>query len=98
MDALRDKLFEDMPEEERIAEFVQAFPSLDTACGNAELFEWHHRLTGSCLQGREQFCRDHGLSHTEGKTTVREFIRLTQDAYGGGTIHRLKETYLEETK
>ena len=54
MDALRDKLFEDMPEEERIAEFVKShdwgkqYPS-------ADYYEWHHRLTGSCDIGRLEF-------------------------------------------
>ena len=92
MDALCDKLFEDMPEEERIAEFIEKYPALDTVCKNADLFDWHHRLTGSCLQGRTQFQRDNGLS-LEDSITVAAFIKLTENAYGGIVIRKLRERY-----
>ena len=59
---------------------------------NKSLFEWHNRLTGSCLAGRRAFVQDRGLS-MDGKTTVREFIRLTEDAYGGSTVRKLKKEY-----
>ena len=96
MDALRDKLFEDMPDEERIAEFVKAhewgkqYPS-------ADYYEWHHRLTGSCDMGRSEFAKRHGYKLTDDELlTVEEFIRLTENSYGGSVIRRLREAYKEE--
>lgn len=97
MDALRDKLFEDMPEEERIAEFVKAhewgkqYPS-------ADYYDWHHRLTGSCDMGRSEFAKRHGYSLTDDELlTVEEFIKLTENSYGGSVIRRLREAYEEES-
>ena len=96
MDALRDKLFEDMPEEERISEFVKAhewgkqYPS-------ADYYGWHHRLTGSCDMGRSEFAKRHGYKLTDDELlTVEEFIKLTENSYGGSVIRKLREAYEEE--
>ena len=96
MDALRDKLFEDMPEEERIAEFVKAhewgkqYPS-------ADYYDWHHRLTGSCDMGRSEFAKRHGYRLTDDELlTVEEFIKLTENSYGGSVIRKMREAYQEE--
>ena len=96
MDALRDKLFEDMPEEERIAEFVKAhewgkqYPS-------ADYYDWHHRLTGSCDMGRSEFAKRHGYRLTDDELlTVEEFIKLTENSYGGSVIRKIREAYQEE--
>ena len=93
MDALRDKLFEDMPEDERIQAFVDAHEP-GKAYPNQDLFDWHHRLTGSCIAGRTAFVQSHGLS-LDGETTVEEFIRLTEHNHGGGVIQKLKPYYDE---
>ena len=91
MTALRDKIFEDMPEEERIAAFAaehewhQSYPAQD-------FFEWHHRLTGSCLMGREAFVRDEGLD-MNAEYTTREFVELTWNAYGGDVIKKIPAAY-----
>ena len=92
MDALRDKLFEDMPEEERIAAFIEAH-AWGVEYPDSDFFDWHHRLTGSCDMGRRQFAAERGLEKLDGKRTVESFIELTKDAYGGGVIRRLKEAY-----
>ena len=96
MDALRDKLFEDMPEDERIAEFAKVhvwgkqYPS-------ADYYEWHHRLTGSCDMGRSEFAKRHGYRLTDDELlTVEEFIKLTENSYGGSVIRKLREAYQEE--
>lgn len=96
MDALRDKLFEDMPEDKRIAEFVKShdwgkqYPS-------ADYYEWHHRLTGSCDMGRSEFAKRHGYRLTDDELlTVEEFIKLTENSYGGRVIRKLREAYKEE--
>ena len=92
MSALNDKLFEDMPEEERIAEFVKAHPDKDKPYPNQDLFDWHHRLTGSCLAGRNAFVKDRGLT-LDGETTVADFIKLTKNAYNGSVIRNLAKAY-----
>ena len=90
-EALQEKLFEDMPEEERIRLFVESHED-GKVYPNQDFFEWHNKLTGSCLMGREQFAREHEVD-LEGSMTVREFIKLTENAYGGSTIRKLKEFY-----
>ncbi len=95
MTALTDKMFDDMPEEERIAEFIKAHPDKDKLYPNQDLFDWHHRLTGSCMAGRNAFIKDRGLT-LDGETTVAEFIKLTESAYGGSTIKALSKAYKEE--
>ena len=95
MAALTDKLFEDMPEEERIAAFIKEHPDKEKPYPNQDLFDWHHRLTGSCMAGRNAFVKDRGLS-LDGETTVAEFIKLTENAYGGSVIKALKKKYMEE--
>ncbi len=88
-EGLQDKLFDKMPVEKRIAEFWKChkkgikYPTKD-------FFEWHHKLTGSCLMGRQQFAKDHDVD-LEGEMTVEEFIVLTKNAFGGDIIKRLEE-------
>ena len=91
-DALFEKLFEDMPEEERIEEFVKAHKP-NTVYPDKDFFDWHHRLTGSCEMGRMEFARAHGLEALDGSRTVEEFIKLCENSYGGGVIKKLKEYY-----
>ena len=90
-EALTEKLFEDLPEEERIRLFVKSHEDGKTY-SNQDFFEWHNKLTGSCLMGRQQFAKEHGVDLDAGMT-VREFIKLTENAYGGSTIRKLKEYY-----
>ena len=94
VDELREKRLENMPEEERVKAFMETHLDPDAEYANEDLFQWHHRLTGSCLAGRKAFIEDRGLS-LEGTTTVREFIRLTRNAYGGSTIRKLEAAYGE---
>ena len=90
--ALRDKLFEDMPEEERISAFI-AEHRLGVPYPCRDLYDWHHRLTGSCDMGRAQFARDHGIDVDAETRTVEEFIELTRNAYGGEVIRHLEAAY-----
>ena len=87
----REKYEEHMPTEERIARFNEKYPDRNVKVPASELFSWHHILTGSCLMGRMQFCREHGLDYENGSYTVNEFISLTRDAYGGEIIRQLEE-------
>ena len=90
--ALQEKLYDDSTEEERIEAFRKKFPKYDTPYPNRDLFAYHHVLTGSCRMGRESFCKDKGID-LDGSTTVREFIELTKDSYGGDVICKLPEVY-----
>ena len=90
--ALQEKLYDGSTKEERIAAFIEKFPDYDTPYDNADLFTYHHVLTGSCRMGRENFVKNHGLS-LDGKTTVRQFVALTEDSYGGKVIRQLEEAY-----
>lgn len=89
--ALLDKLFDGMPEDERIEAFVAAH-TWDKPYPNTDYFDWHHKLTGSCLAGREAFAQNHGVD-LSGSMTVEQFIRLTERDYGGGIIRKLRERY-----
>lgn len=90
--ALQEKLYDDSTEEERIEAFVKKFPDYDTPYSNRDLFTYHHVLTGSCRFGRDSFCKDKGIN-LDGSTTVREFVSLTKDSYGSGTICKLPQAY-----
>ena len=92
--ALMDKLFDDMPVDDRIDAFVAAHKSNQTY-PNTDYFDWHNKLTGSCLMGREEFARKHNVDMT-GSMTVAEFISLTKDDYGRDVIRQLAEKYKED--
>ena len=86
--AVTEKAFEDMPEEERIAEFWKChhngmkYPARD-------LYDWHHRLTGSCEMGRKAFMAERGIRIDEDMFTVEEFVKLCKNSYGGEIIRKL---------
>lgn len=83
--ALQDKLFEDMPVEERIQAFLAEFkPGIEYPA--KEFYVWHHRLTGSCEMGRKAFAKGHGIDIEHGKMTLEAFLELTKNAYGGDVI------------
>ena len=90
--SLREKLYNDSTEEERIEAFVKKFPNYDAPYSNRDLFAYHHVLTGSCRMGRESFCKDKGIN-LDGSTTVRDFVSLTKDSYGSETIRMLPQAY-----
>lgn len=93
MEALRDKLFEGMPDEERCEAFAQEHEA-GKLYPNTDYFVWHHRLTGSCLMGRQEFARAHNVDMA-GSMTPEQFIELTEDAYGGDVIRMLRGYYKE---
>ena len=96
-EALISKLFDTLPEAERIEAFCDEFKNLDAVYPVRTFFEWHHRLTGSCEAGRRAFAKDHALDIENGTMSVWEFLNLTKDAYGGSTIRkvlkRVEEAY-----
>ena len=96
MNALREKQFDDMPEEKRIEAFLEAHRE-DKKYPAQDLFDWHHRLTGSCMAGRKAFCLNHQIDLENDTFTVDEFINLTRDDYGGCVIRNLEKKHKEET-
>lgn len=90
--ALLEKLFDDMPTEERIEAFCAEFkpgvkrPAMD-------FFSWHHRLTGSCEQGRREFARQHDIEIDRDELTPEEFFALTRDSYGSSIIRQTEEAF-----
>ena len=90
--SLQEKLYDDSTEEDRIEAFKKKFPEYDVKYDNGDLFTYHHVLTGSCRMGRESFVSDRGLS-LDGKTSIREFVELTKNAYGGDIIKKLPSAY-----
>ena len=90
LSALRDKLFDDMSVEDRIAAFIQEHEfGKEYPC--KDLYEWHHRLTGSCEMGRKMFAADHEIDIDHDKMTVEQFVNLTKNAYGGDVIKTLEK-------
>ena len=91
-EALLEKLFDDMPTEERIAAFCKEFkpgvkrPAMD-------FFSWHHRLTGSCEQGRREFARQHDIDIDRDELTPEEFFALTRNSYGGSIIRQTEKAF-----
>ena len=87
------KALENMPLEQRIEKFRNEFPCADVKIPARKLYEWHHILTGSCQMGRDQFAREHGINVDQDSFTIREFIKLTANAYGGDAIRMMAEAY-----
>lgn len=87
-EALRDKLFEDMSEEERIDAFLSEIKP-KTEYPVMIFFDWHHRLTGSCEMGRTAFAKDHGFDLDKDTITLEGFLELTKNAYGGSVIREV---------
>lgn len=89
VEALQDKIYENMDTEESIQEFLKAF-SVNKKYPAKDFYIWHHRLTGSCKMGRNQFVAEHGIDLQNDMFTVSEFIKLTENSYGGKVIQELK--------
>ncbi len=97
MEAMRDKLMEDMPEDERIDVFLRE-TNRKKPYPAQYFYDWHHRLTGSCDMGRKAFAKDHGIDLKDGTMTLHEFLELTKNAYGGKVIRRVLQRLEEETE
>ena len=89
--SLEEKLLERMDTEEAIEKFKDNFNNKSKYKGE-KFYLWHHLLTGSCKMGRDDFVEKHNLDLNK-KYSVKEFIRITENAFGGEIIRRLKEYY-----
>lgn len=96
--ALEDKIFDNVDVGEKIELFLKAFPDVGKKYPAKVLYDWHHKLTGSCEMGRKNFVQSHNIDVDNDKFTVREFIELTENAYGGDVVKMLKKKYEERKK
>ena len=96
--ALEEKLYADMDTEEAIERFAKEFPKTDYPYAAKDFYVWHNRLTGSCEMGRKSFALTHDIDIENDRMTVREFVDLTKDSFGGGVIRALAERMGIETK
>ncbi|MFA5403283.1 MAG: hypothetical protein WC318_07310, partial [Candidatus Omnitrophota bacterium] len=81
-ESLCEKMFDDMSEEERVEMFLSEFNFIDKYPAKT-FFDWHNRLTGSCLFGRQHFAKEKGVDLENDIFTVNEFVELTKNSYGG---------------
>ena len=93
--ALREKIIESMDTDEKIDKFLNTF-NLSDKYPAREFYEWHHLLTGSCEFGRNEFVAAHGIDLDNDTYTVREFLTMCQNDYGGEIIRRILERIEEE--
>lgn len=94
-DAVADakaKEMERLPIEERIEKFREAFGPLDSEHTGKEFYDWHHILTGSCRMGRDEFCKSHNIGFTK-MYSVKYFLDITKNSYGGDVIKLIIEAY-----
>lgn len=89
IEALHNKLFQNMTEDERITAFLKEF-DVDKKYIARKFFEWHGRLTGSCEIGRKQFVKNKEIDLDNNMFTVAEFVEICKDSYGGDIIKKLK--------
>lgn len=88
IDSLHKKIFDSLDSAEKIKMFINIFEHGKTYPGT-DFFDWHNRLTGSCLMGRETFVKNKGLDLNK-LYTVDEFIAICEDDYGSEIIKQLK--------
>ena len=97
-DAVKDAEAKEMREmhiEERIEKFIEVFGSLDSEHTGKEFYDWHNILTGSCRMGRDKFCKENGIDLTK-KYSVRYFLNITKNSYGGDIIKQIIEELTKE--
>lgn len=85
--ALQEKIFEDFDDDERIDRFLEQF-DLDEKYPASVFFDWHNKLTGSCMMGRKNWMEKNGVSMDD-LYTVQEFAEKTVNSYGGAVIQKL---------
>ena len=93
MQALQEKIYDSLDVDEAIAKFKEKFKQKNRKYNASDFYVWHHILTGSCEQGRINFCKNNNIDLKNGKYTVLEFIEITENSYCGDIIKRLKKYY-----
>ena len=76
--------------EDELNEYRLLFNDMNKKYPACEFFDWHSKLTGSCLPGRQAFAAARGIDIDTAEYTVSEFIALTKNAWGGVVIRELE--------
>ena len=92
--ALRRKIFENTPEDERIRDFVKRYPP-DAFCTVEEWTDAFQKLTGACSIGIYRFIRERGYKKTDRYTTL-DFLEAVDGVYSGDLITKVKNNYKKE--
>ena len=82
-----EKVYNNLSADERIKLFFNKH-RLDKKYPASNYFDWHGKLTGSCVMGRESFVKNNNIGMDD-MYTVKEFVELTQNSYGGETVKKL---------
>lgn len=90
--SLREKIYEKLDTEEAISKFRNEFKKGYKYKAD-KFYLWHHILTGSCEMGRKNFAKNHNIDLDKDKFTVKEFIEICENDYGGEIIKELKNFY-----
>ena len=88
-EALQNKIIADMDTEELIDMFLCEV-DINKQYPASYFFNWHGKLTGSCLQGRESFVKNKRIDLTK-NMTLGEFLEITKHEYGGEIIEQIIE-------
>ena len=91
--ALQEKIIDEMDVEGKIKLFKEKFPDVNKKYPVKDFYQWHHNLTGSCEMGRKSFAKSHNIDIDNDMMTVKEFTKLTENAYCGDVIRELKGAY-----
>ena len=87
VDSLQQKLFGNLDEDERVVEFLLQF-KYETKYPAELFFDWHNKLTGSCLQGRENFIKNNNVDMDK-SYTIKEFVDICSNDYCGHIIKKI---------
>jgi hypothetical protein len=89
MESLEEKIVADLGVDERIETFLKDVDK-NKKYPIKYFFDWHGKLTGSCLQGRESFIQNKQFNLND-EINLNEFIDLCENQYGWGVIKQIKE-------
>lgn len=88
---LQNKIFAEMDVEETIDMFIKEFSDAEKKYPAKDFYIWHNRLTGSCEAGRNHFIKENGIDLDKDMFTVKEFIEMTENSFGGKIVKQLKQ-------
>ena len=94
--SLQEKILLDTSVEERIDAFLSEIKQ-DKEYKAKIFHDWHHKLTGSCEFGRNEFIKQHGIDLND-LMTVERFVELTKNSYGGDIIKLLEKRIIKQNK
>ena len=93
MQALEDKIILNLEPEELIEKFLEVTDTNKNYTAQY-FFDWHGKLTGSCLQGRELFVKNKNI-RLESEMNMYEFIEICKNDYGKDVILQLESRIKE---